>query len=213
MQNCNYLGPGLSTCSCNTGYDINSDNKGCNVTNDRVLLLNSNSSAIAIGSSVAGCCILALIIIFMIYRRKDSNNVGEKKPFDVEGSMAQTSSLFEQKYAFIPIETELNPNDIGILHELNRGRFGKLHLAQLVRADETTEVVVKKLPGVNQNAQEELRLIAEIKVMLDIGQHRNIVNFIGQVTNLRPIMLVLEYCSHGNLYNYIKKVNFGAAYS
>ena len=44
----------------------------------------------------------------------------------------------------------------------------------------------------------------EIKVMKDIGFHRNIVNLIGCCTAMAPFCLVIEYMENGDLLHYLK---------
>ncbi|KFB42825.1 Vascular endothelial growth factor receptor 1 [Anopheles sinensis] len=53
-------------------------------------------------------------------------------------------------------------------------------------------------------------MISELKMYVLIGQHLNIVNFLGMVTeNLRAgtheLVIVLEYCRYGNLLEFIRK--------
>ncbi len=51
-------------------------------------------------------------------------------------------------------------------------------------------------------------LLSEIKVLIHLGQHENIVSLLGAFTlNLKSgvIYLFLEYCEFGNLLNYLRK--------
>ena len=41
--------------------------------------------------------------------------------------------------------------------------------------------------------------------MKRIGQHEHIVSMIGCMTRSHPVCLIIEYCSHGDLYNYLIK--------
>ena len=41
--------------------------------------------------------------------------------------------------------------------------------------------------------------------MKEVGVHRNIVNMLGCCTRVEPMYLVVEYVSHGDLLNYLRK--------
>ena len=50
-----------------------------------------------------------------------------------------------------------------------------------------------------------MELLEEIKLMKRIGQHEHIVSMIACITRSHPVCLIIEYCSHGDLFNYLKK--------
>ena len=52
----------------------------------------------------------------------------------------------------------------------------------------------------------ELRdFLEEISLMKMIGFHKNIVNFVGCSTILKPFFLVLELMEHGDLLHFLRK--------
>ena len=52
----------------------------------------------------------------------------------------------------------------------------------------------------------ELRdFLEEISLMKMIGFHKNIVNFVGCSTILKPFFLVLELIKHGDLLHFLRK--------
>ena len=59
------------------------------------------------------------------------------------------------------------------------------------------------LDGYNQ--QQKFEFLEEIKLMKDVGQHKNIVNMLGCVTQGSPLCLVLEYMPHGDLLHYLRR--------
>ena len=75
---------------------------------------------------------------------------------------------------------------------------------QTAHADE--QVAVKSPPD-SANDEIQTRFIAEINIMQDIEPHQNIVKFIGQVTTVTPLMLVIEYCANGCLRDYLRNVS------
>uniref|UniRef100_A0A672IP80 receptor protein-tyrosine kinase n=1 Tax=Salarias fasciatus TaxID=181472 RepID=A0A672IP80_SALFA len=64
-------------------------------------------------------------------------------------------------------------------------------------------------------------LMSELKILIHIGHHLNVVNLLGACTKPGgPLMVIVEYCKHGNLSSYLKskrgeyspyKVNDGPA--
>lgn len=51
-------------------------------------------------------------------------------------------------------------------------------------------------------------LISELKIMIHMGKHVNVVNLLGAVTRdirKRSLYVITEYCDLGNLYNFLKK--------
>ncbi|ESO08055.1 hypothetical protein HELRODRAFT_75629 [Helobdella robusta] len=59
-------------------------------------------------------------------------------------------------------------------------------------------------------SEEQLRsLISELKIMIHLGRHNNLLSVIGAVTkNLKygSLYIITEYCQHGNLKNFLQKI-------
>eukprot|EP00794_Sanderia_malayensis_P007017 gene7017-7802_t len=68
-----------------------------------------------------------------------------------------------------------------------------------------TKVAVKKLKE-NATPEEMRDLISELKILIHIGEHHNIVNMLGACTKgcEKDLMLILEYAPHGNLLSFLK---------
>ncbi|ETN63977.1 pdgf/vegf receptor [Anopheles darlingi] len=94
--------------------------------------------------------------------------------------------------------------------QLGTGAFGVVMKATatgiMVNEDETIVAVkmVKK-----QTDNEVMRaLISELKIMVHLGQHLNVVNLLGAVTKniaKRELMVIVEYCPFGNVQNFLLK--------
>ena len=54
--------------------------------------------------------------------------------------------------------------------------------------------------------EEERAFLEEIDLIKSIGFHKNIINVIGTSTMMKPLFLVLEYMSHGDLQHYLRKI-------
>lgn len=53
--------------------------------------------------------------------------------------------------------------------------------------------------------EDKRQLVKEVKVMKSVGFHVNIVSLIGYCST--SMLLVVEYCSLGDLQNYLRKVS------
>ena len=77
----------------------------------------------------------------------------------------------------------------------------------LTEKDSKTEVAVKTMN--KKNNEEHLKaLMSELKMLQLLGSHTNILGLVGACTERmeqREMFLVLEYCQHGSLKNYLYK--------
>ncbi|GBN99088.1 Vascular endothelial growth factor receptor 3, partial [Araneus ventricosus] len=93
---------------------------------------------------------------------------------------------------------------------LGQGAFGRVVKAEaigLVDGETSTTVAVKMLKEAS-DAEQRKALIAELKILIHIGRHVNIVNLLGAVTkNLSKgeLYVIVEYCCFGNLRHFLLK--------
>nr|XP_008165680.1 vascular endothelial growth factor receptor 1 isoform X1 [Chrysemys picta bellii] len=95
---------------------------------------------------------------------------------------------------------------------LGCGAFGKVVEAAAfgIKNSPTCRIVAVKMLKEGATASEYKALMTELKILIHIGHHLNIVNLLGACTkNGGPLMVIVEYCKYGNLSNYLKsKRNF-----
>lgn len=99
---------------------------------------------------------------------------------------------------------------------LGKGAFGIVMKAVahgIVANEKETVVAVKTI---NKLAEYEMMkaLISELKLMIHLGRHLNIVNLLGAVTrniSSRELMIITEFCCHGNLRDFLRnhRASFG----
>ncbi|KAI6078524.1 Receptor protein-tyrosine kinase [Aix galericulata] len=98
---------------------------------------------------------------------------------------------------------------------LGHGAFGKVVQASAfgIKKSPTCRIVAVKMLKEGATASEYKALMTELKILIHIGHHLNIVNLLGACTkNGGPLMVIVEYCKYGNLSNYLKsKRNFFCA--
>ncbi|XP_027001975.2 vascular endothelial growth factor receptor 2 [Tachysurus fulvidraco] len=90
---------------------------------------------------------------------------------------------------------------------LGRGAFGQVLEAAafgIEKATTCTTVAVKMLKE-GATSSEYRALMSELKILIHIGHHLNVVNLLGACTKPGgPLMVIVEYCKHGNLSSYLK---------
>ncbi|KAK4779700.1 hypothetical protein SAY87_015806 [Trapa incisa] len=122
-------------------------------------------------------------------------------------SYGQTGSHFEPKAVPPPLpnkcDWEIDPSelDFSTSHVIGKGSFG-----EILRAGwRGTPVAVKRiLPSLSddrlviQDFRHEVNLLVKLR-------HPNIVQFLGAVTERKPLMLITEYLRGGDLHQYLKE--------
>ncbi|XP_058042584.1 receptor-type tyrosine-protein kinase FLT3 [Ahaetulla prasina] len=89
---------------------------------------------------------------------------------------------------------------------LGSGAFGKVMNATaygISEAGASIQVAVKMLKE-KYDSLEKDALMSELKMMIHIGSHENIVNLLGACTKSGPVYLIFEYCCYGDLLNYLR---------
>ncbi|CAH1128807.1 unnamed protein product [Ceutorhynchus assimilis] len=110
---------------------------------------------------------------------------------------------YNQKFEF-PIE------NLKLGKQLGSGAFGVVLKAEakgIIQGEQKSTVAVKM---VKKNADESYirALASELKIMVHLGKHINVVNLLGACTKnvaKRELLVIVEFCRYGNLQNYIYK--------
>ncbi|XP_039601441.1 vascular endothelial growth factor receptor 1 isoform X2 [Polypterus senegalus] len=90
---------------------------------------------------------------------------------------------------------------------LGRGAFGKVVQASAfgINKSSSCRTVAVKMLKEGATASEYKALMTELKILIHIGHHLNVVNLLGACTKYGgPLMVIVEYCKYGNLSNYLK---------
>nr|XP_028570379.1 vascular endothelial growth factor receptor kdr-like isoform X1 [Podarcis muralis] len=91
---------------------------------------------------------------------------------------------------------------------LGHGAFGKVVEASAFGIDKSSTcktVAVKMLKAECSTTNERKALMSELKILIHIGHHLNVVNLLGACTKPGgPLMVIVEYCKYGNLSNYLR---------
>jgi len=86
------------------------------------------------------------------------------------------------------------------IKHLGSGEFGVVTHGVLTNVNGELEVAVKMLND-EANDKDKLRFLQEAAIMCQFD-HENVIKLYGVVTEA-PVMIVLEYVSHGDLRNFL----------
>ncbi|XP_026135817.1 macrophage colony-stimulating factor 1 receptor [Carassius auratus] len=155
--------------------------------------------------SIVAMVVLALLLIFMIYKYK------QKPRYEIRWKIIEATN--GNNYSFIDA-TQLPYNEkwefprdkLKLGKTLGAGAFGKVVEATaygLGKEDNVTRVAVKMLKA-SAHPDEREALMSELKILSHLGQHKNIVNLLGACTQSGPVLVITEYCCHGDLLNFLR---------
>uniref|UniRef100_A0A0P5KX94 receptor protein-tyrosine kinase n=1 Tax=Daphnia magna TaxID=35525 RepID=A0A0P5KX94_9CRUS len=95
--------------------------------------------------------------------------------------------------------------------QLGAGCFGRVVKAQAIGVkdcEDTVKTVAVKMVRSQTNATALEALISELKIMIYLGAHLNVVNLLGACTKSivkGELLVIVEYCRFGNLQTYLVK--------
>ncbi|CAG5121062.1 unnamed protein product, partial [Candidula unifasciata] len=95
---------------------------------------------------------------------------------------------------------------------LGQGAFGRVMKAEAIGLEEGKDVTVVAVKMVKDCTDKEqmMALLSELKILIHVGQHLNILNLLGAVTkNIRfgELYVIVEYCHFGNLRNIMDDID------
>uniref|UniRef100_A0A3Q3XB02 receptor protein-tyrosine kinase n=1 Tax=Mola mola TaxID=94237 RepID=A0A3Q3XB02_MOLML len=148
--------------------------------------------------------VVFLIILIILWRKKPR--------YEVRWKVIESVSPDGQQYTYLdPSHLPYNstwevPRDNIVLGQvLGSGAFGRVVEATasgLLHSHSTTKVAIKM---VKSNSGAVQSLISELKVLVHLGPHLNVVNLLGACTRGGPVYLITEFCRHGDLVNYLQR--------
>ncbi|XP_028278324.1 platelet-derived growth factor receptor beta-like isoform X2 [Parambassis ranga] len=148
--------------------------------------------------------VIFLIILIIVWRKKPR--------YEVSWKVIESVSPDGQQYTYLDpahlpyAATWEIPRDHVVLGRvLGSGAFGRVveaRVSALIHSHSTTKVAVKM---VKQRSDAVQSLMSELKVLVHLGPHLNVVNLLGACTRGGPVYLITEFCRHGDLVNYLQK--------
>ncbi|XP_040005679.1 macrophage colony-stimulating factor 1 receptor 2 isoform X2 [Xiphias gladius] len=153
--------------------------------------------------SATAILLLLLLVVFYHWRQKPKYEIRWKIIENTDGNnytfVDPTQLPYNHKWEFPRDKLRLGP-------VLGSGAFGKVVEATaygLGTENIVTRVAVKMLKP-SAHSEEREALMSELKILSHLGYHDNIVNLLGACTQGGPMLMITEYCSHGDLLNFLR---------
>ncbi|XP_058130099.1 vascular endothelial growth factor receptor 2-like [Anopheles ziemanni] len=134
---------------------------------------------------------------------------------DHQGTEMEAVTPAQEHVLQIPPEYEFSKEILRFRRKIADGVFGVIMMAKavaIVPREPSTAVAVHIVANVECDSVMHV-LIAELKMMIEVGQHLNIVNFLGAITEtvrMGDLMVMYEYCPYGTLQEFLwqNRANF-----
>uniref|UniRef100_A0A8C9U1A1 Vascular endothelial growth factor receptor 3 n=1 Tax=Scleropages formosus TaxID=113540 RepID=A0A8C9U1A1_SCLFO len=163
---------------------------------------------ILIGTGVIAVFFWVLLILIFC-------NVKRVNPADIKTGylsiiMDPGEVPLEEQCEYLPYDSsqwEFPRDRLRLGKVLGHGAFGKVMEASAFGIDKTSSLatVAVKMLKEGATASEHKALMSELKILIHIGNHLNVVNLLGACTKPNgPLMVIVEYCKYGNLSNYLR---------
>uniref|UniRef100_A0A8B9L471 receptor protein-tyrosine kinase n=1 Tax=Astyanax mexicanus TaxID=7994 RepID=A0A8B9L471_ASTMX len=175
---------------------------------DSDTLFVENFEKLFTSSLVGATCVMAFLLLLLIillykYKQKPRYEIRWKIIEATDGNnytfIDPTQLPYSEKWEF--------PRDkLKLGKILGAGAFGKVVEATaygLGKGENVTRVAVKMLKA-SAHSDEKEALMSELKILSHIGHHKNIVNLLGACTYGGPVLVITEYCCHGDLLNFLR---------
>ncbi|XP_022087475.1 proto-oncogene tyrosine-protein kinase receptor Ret-like [Acanthaster planci] len=186
--------------------------------------------AVMVASLVLG--VLALLVYTRVSRgsplRRLFSGRNYKPPAVIDGSDSRLNSVLSEcsddglhlsKGSMTRLKTEFDPKwefprqNLVLDKVLGEGEFGCVVRAQALSIrghTGYTTVAVKMLKG-SYSADDLQDLITEMNLLKDLN-HPNVVKLLGASTQRGPLYVIVEYCQHGCLRDFLRQNRQAAAY-
>ncbi|XP_041696266.2 vascular endothelial growth factor receptor 2 [Coregonus clupeaformis] len=150
-----------------------------------------------------------LLIVFVIRSKKRPNNGDMKTGYLSIILDSEDMPMDEhcERLTYDANKWEFPCDRLKLGDQLGQGAFGQVVEAAafgIEKASTCTTVAVKMLKE-GATSSEYRALMSELKILIHIGHHLNVVNLLGACTKPgSPLMVIVEYCKNGNLSSYLK---------
>ncbi|XP_028418177.1 angiopoietin-1 receptor-like [Dendronephthya gigantea] len=183
---------------------------------------NKGSDSVIIIAIVILIIVAALVVLlgsfYYFRRRRDGTNLSLSNPYErsIPGVSPQEIYIENEKL-FCPSGQfgigekqeyfswkEVSRDALLIGDILGQGEFGLVMKAVLTseKSSDMT-VAVKSVKDIATDSDRK-ELFKELRLMANVGDHPNIVNLVGACSRGGPLLLIVEYCEHGSLLDFLK---------
>ncbi|KAH6936568.1 hypothetical protein HPB50_019178 [Hyalomma asiaticum] len=177
-----------------------------------------NTTHIALISVVFVIAIICFLIV-LVYCKKYRAHMEEEKEMELLNKTLFDKGQVDMFNPDLPLceQVELLPYDhrwefpkdrLKLGRTLGQGAFGRVVKAEAIGLGEQGQSLTVAVKMLKERADMSQRkaLMAELKILIHLGRHLNIVNILGAVTKnvaKGELMVIVEYCKFGNLRHYL----------
>ncbi|KAL7631655.1 UNVERIFIED_CONTAM: hypothetical protein RMT77_018044 [Armadillidium vulgare] len=189
------------------------------IIEDEALALSEKNLRISIVSFIIILIISFSVVIFLAIKIKKRKNIrNDMFQFELflfqEGKAAKLNKecTIEEQAELLPYDHsyEVERENITLGKQLGTGAFGRVLMAQVkgLNGKESPTRVAIKMCKYEGDKTHIRALIKELKIMIHLGKHLNIVNLMGAHTSnidKGELWILVEYCKYGNLLKFIQR--------
>ncbi|XP_031623834.1 ankyrin-3-like [Contarinia nasturtii] len=165
-------------------------------------------------SIAVGFSLIVLVVIILIYflrERKRSHRFekllqGNEKKIKLDHALNDQAHLLPYKKEF-----EFPKEKLKLGRVLGAGEFGVVHegfARGILSNEEEIKVAVKMFKDNSPDEEVMKALVSEMKILMHLSQHLNVVNLLGTVTEniaQNEVMIIVEHCDYGNIRDLLRK--------
>ncbi|XP_068436082.1 platelet-derived growth factor receptor beta-like isoform X2 [Clinocottus analis] len=173
---------------------------------DLRVLANSLLSQVAVLAAVLVLVIFAvvfLIILILLWKKKPRYEVRWKVIESVSPD-GQQHTFLDPAHLPYPPSWEVPREHVVLGQVLGSGAFGRVVMATVSGLRPSHSTMKASVKMVKPSSGAVRSLMSELKVLVHLGPHLNVVNLLGACTRGGPVYLIAEFCCHGDLVNYLQ---------
>nr|WOX59914.1 receptor tyrosine kinase PVR2A1 [Gecarcinus lateralis] len=178
----------------------------------------STTAKVGLAIALVGIAILVMVVVFLVNRvkreRKLRKSLRANEIFLFEkGNICQLNPdcTADEQAELLPYDKkwEVLRKNITLGKQLGSGAFGRVVKATVtgLEGQEATTVAIKMCKS-HSDASQMRALMLELKIMIHLGKHLNIVNLMGANTvhiSTGELWILVEYCRFGNLLVFMQR--------
>nr|XP_047144803.1 uncharacterized protein LOC124818277 [Hydra vulgaris] len=206
-------------CSCENGWLLGNDNASC----IEIPQNTGNETASVIAAATLVPLLVVSVILLVVLRVQRNKHI---KLRQAQSSFQYIYSNSDEYYKLAPDEWKISNKNIVLDRKIGEGAFGNVFVAKInsnvlaktsylkkcnynglshkcIDIGSDVNVAVKILKD-SANQLELNDFIEEIKLMKEIGYHKNIINIIGCSTIRKSLSLIVEFMQEGDLLHFLR---------
>uniref|UniRef100_A0A0R3RUZ7 receptor protein-tyrosine kinase n=1 Tax=Elaeophora elaphi TaxID=1147741 RepID=A0A0R3RUZ7_9BILA len=175
--------------------------------------------------------LLLLVLVFVLKQRRKSKRQEEQLRALYNQLMSESTGEYRdgpidlkqplhERVEQLPYDRryEISKDKLFFKQSLGGGHFGQVYLGELSKPRVSDSLAVShvlkvaiKAPRDGRNLHHQKALADELKIMIAIGIHPNVLCLIGAVTKQMSsgqLYVIMEYCENDNLKDYLSKNSF-----